>query len=456
MKLNEFFENLGVIYKKPVNFLTFLFEGKKYSEENLAAVEESKNHIYQIQEQLLKNKNPKMRELIKGKIADLLLKSDTNVLTFSLLSAARKVLDRMYVKKAKGGINSYAFEKFMENQFFTEGRDIEVGEEETIPSTRLQKELGLDNNTNISEEDVEKISNMEPGDMFTFEKKKVLDKGEKEKYEKSLKNLISKKINISPETISAEILKKLSSIETDKSFSINNLKFTMDKELSMYVKTLLKIINSKKDLIIKDKKVPKAEIEITQAAIDEANKVLLHYKGESLITVKKDTSKTAAKAKNKSIAGFVYETLFTGKDYFNVNMKDKDNLDKTALIQACERGDLSIVKYLVEDLHANMNSKDRNGNTCLMAAIENGNVSILSYLLENYGKTLEGFINSRNNAGYSPLLLSLTYDPKANKEVPKNKKIAMAKILIQKGAAYTEEDKKIKPDIEETFKSLNK
>jgi len=111
----------------------------------------------------------------------------------------------------------------------------------------------------------------------------------------------------------------------------------------------------------------------------------------------------ATESDNKDMVDFILARM---KQLVNINNDNTDNysrqvmyimpnmmnaLDKTgkaALIYAIEKGNIEIVKTLVDNeidqqpLGANVNTRDVNDKTALMYAIEKGNIDIVNFLLE--------------------------------------------------------------------------
>jgi len=103
------------------------------------------------------------------------------------------------------------------------------------------------------------------------------------------------------------------------------------------------------------------------------------------------------------------------KKYFNESTQiDKAN----ALVLAAERGNLEIVKFLVER-GVKIESKDVDGATPLYGAAFNGRMSVVQYLVEKGAD-----VNAANNNGYVPLAM-----------VAKSNHLDLVKYLIEKGAS---------------------
>ena len=98
----------------------------------------------------------------------------------------------------------------------------------------------------------------------------------------------------------------------------------------------------------------------------------------------------------------VNSILNNGKE--NINAKDRDGW--TALIWASCKGDLEIVKLLVES-GADIDAKDNDGWTALMRASWRGYLEIVQYLVE-----IGADINIKNKDGKTALDLSDTEEIK--------------------------------------------
>ena len=103
------------------------------------------------------------------------------------------------------------------------------------------------------------------------------------------------------------------------------------------------------------------------------------------------------------------------KKYFNESTQmDKAN----ALVLAAERGNLEIVKFLIER-GVKIESKDVDGATALYGAALNGRTSVVQYLVEKGAD-----VNAADNEGYVPLAMAA-----------KNNHLDIVKYLIEKGAS---------------------
>lgn len=103
------------------------------------------------------------------------------------------------------------------------------------------------------------------------------------------------------------------------------------------------------------------------------------------------------------------------KKYFNESTQmDKAN----AIVLAAERGNLEIVKFLIER-GVKIESKDVDGATALYGAALNGRTSVVQYLVEKGAD-----VNAANNDGYVPLAMAA-----------KNNHLDIVKYLIEKGAS---------------------
>ena len=70
----------------------------------------------------------------------------------------------------------------------------------------------------------------------------------------------------------------------------------------------------------------------------------------------------------------------------NVNLKTTEGI--TPFHLACQKGNLEMVKYLVEEFKVNLNDKDTNGATGLHFAAEVGATELVGYLLMGHAKIL--------------------------------------------------------------------
>ncbi len=60
----------------------------------------------------------------------------------------------------------------------------------------------------------------------------------------------------------------------------------------------------------------------------------------------------------------------------------KEAKGKVALHFAVARGDLDVVKHMIENLKLDINVKDNEGNNSFFTAIEHGHLSIVQYFIE--------------------------------------------------------------------------
>jgi ankyrin repeat protein len=60
----------------------------------------------------------------------------------------------------------------------------------------------------------------------------------------------------------------------------------------------------------------------------------------------------------------------------------KDGKSKVALHFAVARGDLDIVKYMIENLKLDILVKDSEGNNPFFTAVEHGHLDIVKYFIE--------------------------------------------------------------------------
>ena len=84
------------------------------------------------------------------------------------------------------------------------------------------------------------------------------------------------------------------------------------------------------------------------------------------------------------------------------------------LLKECEKGELKIVKFLVEN-GANIEIKDNNGMTPLSNACRGGYLDVVKFLIEN-GANIE----TKDVNGMTPLLKAISLD--------------VVKFLVEKGA----------------------
>lgn len=72
------------------------------------------------------------------------------------------------------------------------------------------------------------------------------------------------------------------------------------------------------------------------------------------------------------------------------NVDQVDESEMTGLMWACDRGNLPIVKYLIEDLGADVNKQDGEGQTCLHYAVSCEHIELVKYLtsLPNMNKEI--------------------------------------------------------------------
>lgn len=91
------------------------------------------------------------------------------------------------------------------------------------------------------------------------------------------------------------------------------------------------------------------------------------------------------------------------KSGIDINKKYKDRNDETALIVASKKGNLEIVKCLIEN-RADVNAEDNDGWTALMYALNIGRIDIAEYLIEKGAK-----INAQNVNGATALLIASSY-----------------------------------------------
>jgi len=73
------------------------------------------------------------------------------------------------------------------------------------------------------------------------------------------------------------------------------------------------------------------------------------------------------------------------KEDLNINVDEKDEDNKTALMYVSEKGYLNIAKCLVKkgnaNVNANVNEKDKNNQTSLGYALKNHHLRVAKYLI---------------------------------------------------------------------------
>ena len=109
----------------------------------------------------------------------------------------------------------------------------------------------------------------------------------------------------------------------------------------------------------------------------------------------------------------------------------KDNDSNTALTVASRNGNLEVVKYLVEN-GADINDKDNYGDTALMVASWNGNLEVVKYLVEN------GADIDENSHGKTALMIASEKDNEDKDDLEKERmmrmKIEMMRASLMNGA----------------------
>lgn len=81
------------------------------------------------------------------------------------------------------------------------------------------------------------------------------------------------------------------------------------------------------------------------------------------------------------------------------DINSKDKFCETALMWASCKGDLKIVKFLVES-GADVNAKDKEGWSVLMEASYEGHLKVIKYLIENRKVN----VNSKDDDGWTALM----------------------------------------------------
>lgn len=89
----------------------------------------------------------------------------------------------------------------------------------------------------------------------------------------------------------------------------------------------------------------------------------------------------------------------------NVNMYYEDSLSETCLLLACSylNENLEMVKLLIRS-GANVNHRNNTGSTCLHVAIQKGNLNVVKYLID------QGAILQQNNDGIGELYLACKFN----------------------------------------------
>jgi len=115
--------------------------------------------------------------------------------------------------------------------------------------------------------------------------------------------------------------------------------------------------------------------------------------------------------------------------YLVADVNSNDNDITTPLSIACEKGNVSLVKYLVEH-GADINGHNNNTVTPLSIACEKGNESLIKYLVEHGANVNIEIINSFNSSTfYTPLIFAC-----------KNNNKSLVKYLLEHGANANERD----------------
>ena len=91
-------------------------------------------------------------------------------------------------------------------------------------------------------------------------------------------------------------------------------------------------------------------------------------------------------------------------DYVNA----RNNSGITPLMTTCYNGPMNVATYLVEH-GANIHLQDNDGNTCLHAAAQGGQIEVVSKLLAVGAKENSDYVNTRNNSGTTPLMITCYY-----------------------------------------------
>ena len=105
----------------------------------------------------------------------------------------------------------------------------------------------------------------------------------------------------------------------------------------------------------------------------------------------------------------------------NADIEYKSEIGNTPLLYTCaDEGHIYAFQYLVEKYHANIHAKNKYGRTCLHLACAYGHVIIADYLIQHYGFNIE----EKDNEGNTPLHRAAAY----------SKNTEIIKYLLSKGA----------------------
>jgi hypothetical protein len=104
-------------------------------------------------------------------------------------------------------------------------------------------------------------------------------------------------------------------------------------------------------------------------------------------------------------AGYKMAKIFVNA---GAHLNLRDNMGRTALAYACMRGREKIVRGILKEDVLDINEPDNDGNTPLIHAAMSGNTVVVEMIVKTLLKFGLG-VDSRNNLGYSALLLSAKY-----------------------------------------------
>lgn len=122
----------------------------------------------------------------------------------------------------------------------------------------------------------------------------------------------------------------------------------------------------------------------------------------------------------------VDQLLDTSRNDYIVHLKATDNLGRTPLYLACSRGDLRVVKLILNSAAANVESVDKNGWSPLTISAFKGYKDVVAYLLEQSAD-----LDLRESAfDWTPLLAAVW-----------NGHMEVAEMLVEHGASVKVRDK---------------
>jgi len=133
---------------------------------------------------------------------------------------------------------------------------------------------------------------------------------------------------------------------------------------------------------------------------------------------------------------------------YGIDVNISNTNGDTPLTIACKKGNIEIVKYLIEIAHAKISTKDIYGNSPLIIACFFMHDKIAKYLI-NKIRELKLDLNMRNHDNYSPLTISKYFN-----------NLSIKNYLIENGANENESENIIKPvtleiDSEKNYTDIN-